>query len=123
MKALCALFLLVGSLTAQTVSVGAAGGLPPSNVLPSVSAGYQATSGGNVSSLAITAPTSPVSGNCGYIFIVAKGVTSETWTPAAGWSQVGSTLTSVVTSQVVTAIFTKTFGGSEPGTYTFSWNN
>ena len=103
------------TLTGGTLPTGT------SNLLPAV-VSTASSSGGNVTSLAITPPGSIVNGNTLWIFIAAKGVTSETWTPAAGWSQVGSTLTSTVTSLVVTAKFCK-IANNESGNYTFTWNN
>lgn len=93
-----------------------------SNILPAVVTVSTQTTGGNVTSLAVTPPSSIVNGNALWMYIGVAGRSSETWTPPAGWTQVGSTLTSSGLTGAATAKFCKV-AASESGNYTISWNN
>lgn len=70
----------------------------------------------------VTPPASITNGNVLIALIYAGGVNSETWTPPAGWTQIGSTLSSIASAKVVAGVFCKV-AASESGNYAFSFNN
>jgi hypothetical protein len=77
------------------------------------------TQGGTVSSLAVTVPGGVLNNDLMLTSFVVIANSSTTITPPAGWTLVGSSSISL-NRQVI--IFSRTSGGSEPGTYTFSFS-
>jgi hypothetical protein len=76
------------------------------------------TQGGTVSSLAVTVPGGVLNNDLMLASFVVIANSSTTITPPAGWTLVGSSSISL-NRQVI--IFSRTSGGSEPGTYTLGY--
>lgn len=104
------------------VQTSSSGGTSTYNTVPTVIS--TGTSGvvGSGTSITITAPTSISNGNALIAAVGVQGKTSETYTPPAGFTQIGSTLTQVANGKTILAIFCKT-AASEAGNYTFTVNN
>lgn len=104
------------------VQTSSSGGSSTYNTIPTVVS--TGTSGvvGSGTTITITAPTSISNGNALIAAVGVQGKTSETYTPPAGFTQIGSTLTSVANGKTILAIFCKT-AASESGNYSFTVNN
>lgn len=76
-------------------------------------------SAGSGTSIVVTAPASISNGNILVVGLFPQGKASESFTPPAGFSQIGSTLSSVGSGKVQGAIFCKV-AASEAGNYTFT---
>lgn len=77
--------------------------------------------GGAGTSATITAPSGIVNGDALVLFAtIADGPSSESWTPPAGFTQVGSN--TIEGTDDVSTQFCKT-ASSESGNYTIKWNN
>ena len=83
-----------------------------------VSVVSQSSADGSGSSVTITAPTSISNGNA-LVMLVTQPTTGETYTPPAGFAQIGSTFTN--TAGATALAFCKT-AASESGNYTISWS-
>jgi filamentous hemagglutinin len=114
--------LLAGNATTTGNLVVLGSLLASANTAPIVVSKGGPISIGTGASITITAPTSITNGNLLVAVISNKGVSSETWTPPSGFSQIGSTITNTGGSKEVTGIFCKV-ASSESGNYTFSFNN
>jgi hypothetical protein len=83
-----------------------------------------ALSSSTETSQAITAPASIASGNALVAMVTPVGAATQTWgTLPTGWSQIGGNISNSAGNGAVGAIFCKTATGSEPSSYTFTWNN
>lgn len=89
------------------------------NSLPVVVSSSAVNTGGT-SPVTITAPTSITDGNALWATVSVNNVTSETWTPPAGFTQIGSNVVSTASSKTVMAVFCKV-AASESGNYAFAY--
>lgn len=121
---LCLSSSLVWSQVTTSGGGGSSAPVGSFNVLPSVvSTGAVNVIGAGTSFTGgVAAPASIVDGNVLVLVASVAGANSETWTPPAGFTQIGSTVTSVAAGKVQMAAWCKV-AASESGTYALSFNN
>lgn len=112
---------LYSCINGTFITTGAALPTGSQNVTPTFVSKSTYVSNTNVTSLVVTAPASITDGNCLLAVVAVPNVNTETWTPAAGFTQIGTTLVSNANGKIVVGIFGKT-AASESGSYTFAWN-
>ena len=86
-----------------------------------VDASSTTTSGTSVSSLAIALPTGYHAGQRAEIGLCLDLTTGGTYTPAAGWQQIGGQLANTTDGQALTYWY-KNLTGQETATQSFSWS-
>jgi hypothetical protein len=125
MKKIIALLLLISAQGfGQSVGGTLASGAPAGsfNITPPFSTNSAAAIVGAGTTLTITAPASIVNGNALVIFIAISGANSETVTFPAGFTQLGTTLSSVGSAKMQAAVGCKV-ANAESGNYIVNWNN
>jgi len=124
MKHIICIVLLSGLCLGQAVTGTSGSGSPSgtSNVQPTFVSNSAASVVGAGTTLTITAPATITNGNALVIFMSISGAASETFTFPAGFSQIGSTLSSVGSAKIQVAAACKV-AASESGNYVVSWNN
>lgn len=82
--------------------------------------GSEKTSPTSSTSLVINKPTEVVSGDLLVAFVVAANRADGTWTPPAGWTERAQSNDGGNTPDI--AVYTKTAGGGEGASYTFTYS-